>query len=574
MYGTKVFECEYRSWWERKTTQHNQEKLQVDDRPTLLPEPVFPLALDFDPEAFTLPPSYDEAVDVEKGIPYGKSVKATSPDPTVTSPPRPTRLPHAQLSGLQGQIHHVRPNRFVQLARFIRYTMFTVYRRLFTFVIAANLVAILILLYQFHSPQQDHSLSIFATFASSNFLLAILVRQDYLINILYRTTWLVPWSLPLWFRRTVSRIYCYGGIHSGAAVAGTLWWLIFTVGVCWVFATEGLYTLPTTIIASFTSVLLLTILLLSLPGMRRRYHDTFEITHRFIGWTSIALFWTQTILLALYSSQHALEPTSFTLALVHDPTFWNLSIITAVLVYPWLRIRRKAFTAQPLSSHAIRFSFPQSIHRFSCLSISSSPLLEWHPFATFPTTRPNETGASMVISSAGNWTQDLIQRVQFLNAEQIAQTSQNKDKEKRDKKNGEVEIEFWVRPHPRPGVLSLSLLYPRVLILTTGSGIGPSLSSLLDRPTGQHARLIWSTRSPLATYGQEIHDLVLKADSQAVVIDTDAMGRPDLLELAYRMYIDEELEAVFVLSNEKVVKWVVSGLEKRGVPAFGPIWDS
>jgi hypothetical protein len=29
-----------------------------------------------------------------------------------------------------------------------------------------------------------------------------------------------------------------------------------------------------------------------------------------------------------------------------------------------------------------------------------------------------------------------------------------------------------------------------------------------------------------------------------------------------------------VLSNEGVVKWVVGGLEKMGVRAYGPIWDS
>jgi hypothetical protein len=31
---------------------------------------------------------------------------------------------------------------------------------------------------------------------------------------------------------------------------------------------------------------------------------------------------------------------------------------------------------------------------------------------------------------------------------------------------------------------------------------------------------------------------------------------------------------VFVLSNERVTRKVVYGLESRGVPAFGPIWDS
>jgi ferredoxin-NADP reductase len=128
-------------------------------------------------------------------------------------------------------------------------------------------------------------------------------------------------------------------------------------------------------------------------------------------------------------------------------------------------------------------------------------------------------------------------------------------------------MQFYIKSHPKAGVLSLSLLFPRVVILTTGSGIGPALSSLLERPAYQHARLVWSTRSPLATYGREIMD-------EALVLDTDEMGRPDLLEVAWRMYREERADAVFVLSNEKVVKAVVGGLEGRGVSAYGPIWDS
>jgi ferredoxin-NADP reductase len=137
-----------------------------------------------------------------------------------------------------------------------------------------------------------------------------------------------------------------------------------------------------------------------------------------------------------------------------------------------------------------------------------------------------------------------------------------------------IEMRFYVKSHPKAGVLSLSLLFPRVLILTTGSGIGPALSSLLERPQGQHARLIWSTRSPLKTYGADLLALVDKADSNAIVIDTDEMGRPDLLEVVWRVGREQRVEAVFVLSNEKVVKWVVGGLERRGMPAYGPIWDS
>ena len=308
------------------------------------------------------------------------------------------------------------------------------------------------------------------------------------------------------------------------------------------------------------------ILLFSIPSIREKHHDAFETTHRFLGWSSIAIFWIQLLLLV---QEDASTPTSsLGHALLHTPTFWTLSLTTTFLVYPWLRLRRWTFTAHAISPHALHLSFPHAIHKFSCLTISSSPLREWHPFATFPSTDVSTPGASIVISNAGDWTKNLIRSV-------TAHTqATGKDA---------VELRFYTKSHPKAGAISLTCLFPRVLLVTTGSGIGPCLSSLLENglassrcPTRsrQFARLVWSSREPEKTFGPHIMALVAKADPDALVIDTAEMGRPDLLEVAWSMYRKLDVEAVFVLSNQKVVKWVVGGLERRGVPAFGPIWDS
>lgn len=91
---------------------------------------------------------------------------------------------------------------------------------------------------------------------------------------------------------------------------------------------------------------------------------------------------------------------------------------------------------------------------------------------------------------------------------------------------------------------------------------------------GQVARLIWSSRSPLNTFGQSMLDEVERVDPDAVIIDTSAMGRPDLVRVAWLLYKQIEADAVFVLSNRTVTKKMVYSLESRGIPAFGPIWDS
>jgi hypothetical protein len=98
-------------------------------------------------------------------------------------------------------------------------------------------------------------------------------------------------------------------------------------------------------------------------------------------------------------------------------------------------------------------------------------------------------------------------------------------------------------------------------------------------------RIIWATKDPVQTFGREVVELVYRTDPEAVVIDTRKVGaRPDLVKLAYRVCEEgrevvkgegrKRGEAVVVISNQKVTKKVVYGLETRGVPAYGAIFDS
>lgn len=369
------------------------------------------------------------------------------------------------------------------------------------------------------------------------------------MNLIFRTAWLVPWRFPLRIRRLISRVYTYGGIHTGAAVAGSIWFASLAIHITIRFARLTVYTVTGLALAWMILILLKIIIALAIPQFRSHHHNTFEITHRFLGWACILSFWAQLILITLETS--SITQRHFAIQLIRQPTFWNLILMTMMIIHPWLRLRKWTFTPTLLSQHALRLDFPNPMHRFSCLSISSSPLREWHAFATFPSTDPKRPGSSLIVSAAGDWTRDLISST----------TTQSSTK-------------FWVKGHPKAGVLSLSCIYPRIVLLTTGSGIGPALSSLLDRPANQVCRLIWSTRSPLKTFGTNILEQVDRIDPEAVVIDTDAMGRPDLARVAYNCYKDIDAEAVFVLSNAQVTKKVVYALESRGIPAFGPIFDS
>ena len=179
----------------------------------------------------------------------------------------------------------------------------------------------------------------------------------------------------------------------------------------------------------------------------------------------------------------------------------------------------------------------------SAVGISRSPLREWHAFATFAT--PGQTGYRVLISRAGDWTGRFINNPPSL----------------------------WVRGTPVSAPMArVAMLYERVVYVVTGSGIGPCLGQILAARVP--ARLVWSTRDPRATYGDDLVDQVEAAQPDAVIWDTSQRGKPDLVQLAHQAHEDFDAEAVFVVSNKPATLRLVHGLERRGIPAFGPIWDS
>ena len=177
------------------------------------------------------------------------------------------------------------------------------------------------------------------------------------------------------------------------------------------------------------------------------------------------------------------------------------------------------------------------------MPISLNPLLEWHSFANIPSTgRP---GFRLIVSRAGDWTRSLI-----------------------DNQPSHV----WVKGIPVAGVASIVKLFTRVVWVATGSGIGPVLPHLLAQQVP--AQLVWPTRSPRATYGDALVDEILVVQPDAIIWDTTARGKPDMVRLADEAYSVFDDEAVICISNKKLTWQVVHGLERRGIPAYGPIWDS
>ncbi|KAI0269909.1 nonribosomal peptide synthetase 12 [Gloeopeniophorella convolvens] len=420
--------------------------------------------------------------------------------------------------------------------RNLRHQIFSLYRRLFGVVFVANMSIFVAILCRGNQNAQNLGLIVVA-----NLFCAILMRQDYVINAFFNTFCAVPASWPLCIRRVCARVYHIGGLHSGCAISGLVWLILFTAQATRELANGGPTSIPTVVITYCILFLLVGIVINAYPSRRSKFHNRFEATHRFLGWSATALVWCQVILL---TNDYRLPGQTLGHALVHATPFWLVLVMTMSIILPWVRLRKVPVRSVVLSGHAVRLYFDYVTPiTGSFTRISDSPLMEWHGFATVP--EPGKSGYSLVVSKAGDWT-----------SKQIANPPK----------------ELWVRGIPTFGVLRIVPLFRRLVVVATGSGIGPCAPCILEQRVP--IRLLWTSPNVRQTFGDHLVDSILEKSPDAVIYDTRAHGKPDMVKLTYRLVREFNAEAVCIISNQKLTQKVVYGMMSRGIPAFGAIWDS
>ena len=95
-----------------------------------------------------------------------------------------------------------------------------------------------------------------STAASANMLIAILIRQDYVLNTLFKLTWFIPFWFPLRVRRSLAKLYEYGGLHFGAAVCSVLFFTLLSAILIWEFITIRIAD-PLIMMCTFTVICIL-----------------------------------------------------------------------------------------------------------------------------------------------------------------------------------------------------------------------------------------------------------------------------------------------------------------------------
>ena len=418
----------------------------------------------------------------------------------------------------------------------LRYGFLTVYRRLFSLVFLFNLIALIVVLTRRRLVLDT------VTAATANLLATSLSRQPLFINLIVFTSTSLPKIAPYRLRTICAKVGHYGGLHSGSGVAALLWYIVFVGLLTRNYVTGVTKSAPVLVLAYLILALLMTIVTVAYPAFRSKKHDTFELTHRLSAWTAVALVWA---LLIVFANNVRKETHQTLGASLKDlAAFWIMLIVTVTLFIPWVTMRKVAVRPEYLSSHAIRLHFDYAdASNGQAVSIATRPWRDWHSFICIPNLEGK--GFSLVVSRAGDWTSACI-------ANQPTQ--------------------IWKRAIPTHGFARSANMFTRILIVATGSGIGPALTNL--GANDSRYRVLWQTRSPLKTYGPGILGLVEKFDRDAVVIDTDKHGRQDMLIIAWHLAREMDAEIVFVITNPAATNKIVFGLEARGIPAYGPLFDS
>lgn len=419
------------------------------------------------------------------------------------------------------------------------------YHTLACLCIIANLGTAGILFVRREDEHLEHLLNISVIALSANFCACVAIRNDHVINTISRIACSLPQSAPIYIRIVAARVYCHGGVHSGCAISGSFWYIVFTCLCFLVPQGTPAIQLGLTFVSGMALLLLATILIFSHPLMRARFHNLFETIHRFLGWSFVVVLWIQTLLMNLTGADR--NRHMFTQRLVLSPAFWLLLVITVLLVYPWTRLRLCAVKSERLSDRVLRLTVAGVMEQ-PCMTrrFATIPLKETHAFATIPS--KDSTAYAVYVCAAGDWTKMLT----------------NKLPEK-----------IWIKGCPTYGATYSSSLFRKVLFVTTGSAIAPVLSVIQSRPVCQ-TTVLWITKDPLCMFDTKLLQELEAHNKNLFVVNRGHadIGPEEISALAYALHHETQSEAVYVISNRIVTDSVKSNLERNNVPVFGPIFDS
>lgn len=370
------------------------------------------------------------------------------------------------------------------------------------------------------------------TIAICELLFGVLVRNEIFVSVLHQIVALIP-CFKYEFNRMV---HCIGGLHVSSAVSAFFWLLISLI--C------EYHSMGTRITGSILVYFILLISLTAIPIVRRRFHNTFETIHRYIGWTALILLVIHVVFLQLekFHTFHAE-------ALLNIPVI-VLIIIIVIIYLPWICIRKVMVQYKQPSKDLTIITFPNALYPYGSFTRMSLDGREWHAFA-IALADPKTNQHSILVAVAGDWTKRLAENYKI----------------------NKLPEHVWVRRIKGPGFMYSIHAYRRVLIVCTGAGIAPALPYIQNSLPTTHIHLLWIAKQHEKNYGEYVWNLVQKTSPHFTLHDTSIDGRPGP-QLVEDQYWKTNSEAVFIVSNEKFTIEVTNALWHKDIPCFGALFDS
>ena len=388
-----------------------------------------------------------------------------------------------------------------------------------------------------------------------NILIAVLIRNELILHFLYR---LAVWtSVKVNYGKYYlnSCVHYIGGVHASCATWGFLWIVVDL----WqqLGNPRDPLSMPTSsdsISIATTSILftlLAVIIVAAIPPLRHRFHDTFEISHRYLGWTALGILILHQIrfqFIIAFNQTYPLE------SLLTNPVLLMIVLIIFSIFLPWMSVQcfdNFSFTMYCPSKGVLVITAPGSgdVGSFARISLDG---VEWHSFSVAKTSlnkKTNKPEIHLIIGAVGDWTKGLIQQVE----------------------KGRLPEKLWVRRVKPPGFMFSINAYSRVVVIATGAGIAPVIPHVIEN--GHKLCIVWVGNNHQQTYSEEVFSL-LDSHPRCNIYDTGVYGRPDVGQLAIQAVEDFRAQAVFCVSNQSLTEKVVRACLSKNIPAYGATWDS
>ncbi|CAF3357145.1 unnamed protein product [Rotaria sp. Silwood2] len=371
-----------------------------------------------------------------------------------------------------------------------------------------------------------------STIAICELLFGVLVRNEIFIALLHRLVALIPC-----FKYEFNRmLHCIGGLHVSSAIATCVWLLISLI--C------ERHGLGVRISGGIILFFMIFISMTAISIVRRRFHNTFELIHHYVGLACIIILIIHVIFIQLD------EFDSFsTKALFNVPVLIALFIVIIILL-PWICVRKVIVQYDQPSNDLTIITFPRALYPYGSTTRISLDGHEWHAFAIALTDSYTDQH-SILVAAVGDWTTGLAA----------------------DYRSNKLPQHVWIRRIKGLGFMYSIHAYRKVLIVCTGSGIAPALPYIKNPLPTTHTHLLWIAKRHEQNYGEYVWKLVQKTHPHYTLHDTTVNGRPGP-QLVENVFYRTASEAVFVVSNEKFTIEVVNALWRKDIPCFGALFDS